>query len=115
MLSTKFRDGKCTENKKKRTEIREIGVYGYTHYVPTKSGFLRLVERSCGHKFVEKVVDLLEEDFVEDCEGRFGGKRRAIEAEGQEACAKAEEVRASKRKQRSPQNKKNYNEDTKFW
>ena len=57
MLSTKFRDGKCTENKEKRTEIREIGVYGYTHYVPTKSNFfLRLVERSCGRKIVEKVV-----------------------------------------------------------
>ena len=50
MLSTKFRDGKCTENKEKRTEIREIGVYGYTHYVPTKSSFLKLVERSCGRK-----------------------------------------------------------------
>ena len=88
MLSTKFRDGKCTENKEKRTEIREIGVYGYTHYVPTKSGFLRLVERSCGHKIVEKVVNLLGEEFVEDCEGRFGGKRRAIEVGGQETCAK---------------------------
>ena len=80
-----------------------------------KATFLRLVERSCGHKIVEKVVDLLEEEFGEDCEGRFGGKRRAIEVGGQETCAKEEEVRASKRKQRSPRNKKNYNEDTKFW
>ena len=78
-----------------RTEIEEkenrdegIGVYGYTHYVPTKSGFLRLVERSCGHKIVEKVVNLLGEEFVEDCEGSFGGKRRAIEVGGQETCAK---------------------------
>ena len=53
-----------------------------------KATFLRLVERSCGHKFVEKVVDLLEEEFVEDCEGSFGGKRRAIEVGGQETCAK---------------------------
>ena len=53
-----------------------------------KATFLRLVERYCGHKFVEKVVDLLEEEFVEDCEGRFGGKRRAIEVGGQETCAK---------------------------
>ena len=80
-----------------------------------KATFLRLVERSCGHKFVEKVVDLLEEEFVEDCEGRFGGKRRAIEVGEQETCAKGEEVRASKRKQRSPRNKKNYDENTKFW
>ena len=80
-----------------------------------KATFLRLVERSCGHKFVEKVVDLLEEEFVEDCEGRVGGKRRAIEVGGQETCAKEEEVRASKRKQRSPRNKKNYDEDTEFW
>ena len=80
-----------------------------------KATFLRLVERSCGRKFVERVVDLLEEEFVEDCEGRFGGKRRAIEVGGQETCAKEEEVRASKRKQRSPRNKKNYDEDTKFW
>ena len=80
-----------------------------------KATFLRLVERSCGRKFVERVVDLLEEEFVEDCEGRFGGKRRAIEVEEQETCAKGEEVRASKRKQRSPRNKKNYDEDTKFW
>ena len=79
-----------------------------------KATFLRLVERSCGHKFVEKVVDLLEEEFVEDCEGRFGGKRRAIEVGGQETCAKEEEVRASKRKQRSPRNKKDCNENTKF-
>ena len=115
MLSTKFRDGKCTENKEKRTEIREIGVYGYTHYVPTKSSFLKLVERSCGHKFVEEEVNLLEGEVGEDCEGSFGGKRRAIEVEEQETCAKGEEVRASKRKQRSPRNKKNYDEDTKFW
>ena len=47
-----------------------------------KATFLRLVERSCGRKFVERVVDLLEEEFVEDCEGRFGGKRRAIEVGG---------------------------------
>ena len=80
-----------------------------------KATFLRLVERSCGHEFVEKVIDLLEEEFVEDCEGSFGGKRRAIEVGGQETCAKEEEVRASKRKQRSPRNKKNYDEDTKFW
>ena len=113
MLSTKFRDGKCTENKEKRTEIREIGVYGYTHYVPTKSSFLKLVERSCGHKFVEEDVNLLEEEVVEDCEGSFGGKRRAIEVGGQETGAKGE-VRASKRKQRSPRNKKNYDENTKF-
>ena len=53
-----------------------------------KSGFLRLVERSCGHKIVEKVVNLLGEEFVEDCEGSFGGKRRAIEVGGQETCAK---------------------------
>ena len=79
-----------------------------------KATFLRLVERSCGHKIVEKVVDLLEEEFVEDCEGRFGGKRRAIEVGGQETGAKGE-VRASKRKQRSPRNKKNYDENTKFW
>ena len=114
MLSTKFRDGKCTENKEKRTEIREIGVYGYTHYVSTKSSFLKLVERSCGHKFVEEDVNLLEEEVVEDCEGSFGGKRRAIEVGGQETCAKEEEVRASKRKQRSPRNKKDCNENTKF-
>ena len=80
-----------------------------------KATFLRLVERSCGHKIVEKVVNWLEEEFVEDCEGRFGGKRRAIEVGGQETCAKEEEVRASKCKQRSPRNKKNYDEDTKFW
>ena len=53
-----------------------------------KSNFLKLVERSCGRKFVERVIDLLEEEFVEDCEGRFGGKRRAIEVGGQETCAK---------------------------
>ena len=53
-----------------------------------KATFLRLVERSCGHKIVEKVVDLLEEEFVEDCERRFGGKRREIEVGGQEMCAK---------------------------
>ena len=80
-----------------------------------KATFLRLVERSCGHKFVEKVVDLLEEEFVEDCEGSFGGKRRSVEVGGEETCAKEEEVRASKRKQRSPRNKKNYDENTKFW
>ena len=34
-----------------------------------KATFLRLVERSCGHKIVEKVVKLLSERFVEDCEG----------------------------------------------
>ena len=79
-----------------------------------KATFLRLVERSCGRKFVERVVDLLEEEFVEDCEGRFGGKRRAIEVGGQETGAKGE-VRASKHKQQSPRNKKNYDEDTKFW
>ena len=39
-----------------------------------KATFLRLVERSCGRKFVERVVGLLEEEFVEDCEGRFGGE-----------------------------------------
>ena len=80
-----------------------------------KATFLRLVERSCGHKIVEKVVNLLGEEFVEDCEGSFGGKRRAVEVGGQETCAKEEEVRASKRKQRSPRNKKNYDENTKFW
>ena len=80
-----------------------------------KATFLRLVERSCGHKIVEKVVNWLGEEFVEDCEGRCGGKRRAIEVGGQEACAKGEEVRASKCKQRAPQNKKNYNENTKCW
>ena len=79
-----------------------------------KATFLRLVERSCGHKIVEKVVNLLEEEFVEDCEGRFGGKRRAVEVGGQETCAKEEEVRASKRKQRSPRNKKDCNKNTKF-
>ena len=42
---------------------------------------------------------MLEEEVVEDCEGSFGGKRRAIEVGGQETCAKEEEVRASKRKQ----------------
>ena len=78
-----------------------------------KSGFLRLVEKSCGHKIVEKVVNLLGEEFVEDCEGSFGGKRRAIEVGGQETGAKGE-VRASKRKQRSPRNKKKYDENTKF-
>ena len=56
----------------------------------------------------------MEEEFVEYCEGSFGGKRRAIEVGGQETGAKGE-VRASKRKQRSPRNKKNYDEDTKFW
>ena len=75
---------------------------------------MKLVERSCGRKIVEKVVNLLEEEFVEDCEGSFGGKRRAIEVGGQETGAKGE-VRTSKRKQRSPRNKKNYDEDTKFW
>ena len=80
-----------------------------------KATFLRLVERSCGHKIVEKVVNLLGEEFVEESEGSFGGKRRAIEVGGQETCAKEEEVRASKRKQRSPRNKKNYDENTKFW
>ena len=79
-----------------------------------KATFLRLVERYWGHKFVETGVDLLEAEFVEDCEGSFGGKRRAIEVGGQEMGAKGE-VRASKRKQRSPRNKKNYDEDTKFW
>ena len=34
-----------------------------------KAAFLRLVERFCGHKIVEKVVNLLGEEFVEDCEG----------------------------------------------
>ena len=53
-----------------------------------KATFLRFVERSCGHKIVEKVVKLLSERFVEDCEGSFGGKRRAIEVGGQETCAK---------------------------
>ena len=80
-----------------------------------KATFLRLVEKSCGHKIVEKVDNLLEEEFVEDCKGRLGGKRRAIEVGGQETCAKEEEVRASKRNQRSHRNKKNYDEDTKFW
>ena len=65
-------------------------------------------------KIIEKAVKLFEEESVEDGEGSFGGKRRAIEVGGQETGAKGE-VRASKRKQRSPRNKKNYDEDTKFW
>ena len=65
-------------------------------------------------KIIEKAVKLFEEESVEDGEGSFGGKRRAIEVGGQETCAKEEEVRASKRKQRSPRNKKNYDENTKF-
>ena len=39
-------------------------------------------------KIIEKVVNLFEEESVEDCEGSFGGKRRAIEVGGQETCAK---------------------------
>ena len=49
---------------------------------------MKLVERSCGRKIIEKVVRLFEEESVEDGEGSFGGKRRAIEVGGQETCAK---------------------------
>ena len=54
----------------------------HTMFLRKATFFLRLVERSCGHKIVEKVVNLLEEEFVEYCEGSFGGKRRAIEVGG---------------------------------
>ena len=102
------------KQEKEDRDKRNRGIWVYTLCSYEKQLFLRLVERSCGRKIVEEDVNLLEEEVVEDCEGSFGGKRRAIEVGGQETCAKEEEVRASKRKQRSPRNKKNYDENTKF-